>query len=1092
MEFRVRQSLTAAVVVLLGGVLLGTAGLPAQVDTARITGTVTDQSGAVIPGAKITITNIDTNLRYPAVSDAHGRYESVPLRIGRYRVQAERGGFKRVVRDGIALQIQETAVVNMELEVGAVTQEVSVSADAPLLTTNEAAQGQVIDNQKMVDLPLNGRDYIQLALLSAGAGETAPGARVGGFSGSGMRATQNNYLLDGLDNNNYQIAHQGRQAETVKPAVDAIAEFKVMTNSYSAEYGKATGAVVNVTLKSGGNQLHGTVFDFLRNEALDAKNFFDRPDQPRPPFKRNQYGASAGGPIRRDRTFFFGDYEGTRIRESATVNNTIPTPRQVQGDFSEILPNRVYDPDTYDAATRQRQAFAGNLIPASRLDVVGVRVASRYPAPNKPGLSQNFLFNPPNQEDRDRWDAKIDHTFSPRDNLYGRFSFQRDKEPGSANLPAPAYGGGNANNFQTDGRNFVVGHNHIFSPTLILATKAGWNRIFTATLPPVDTNLNQELGLTGVNTSVAGMALFSPSGFTAVGLGATTPNLIDSQIRQLISDATWIRGKHTVKFGINFSWLQGYLTNPQQALGVFDFDAGFTRHPVTVREGSPIADLLLGTPFQGQVSSFAYFNQRAPHYDFYIQDEWRLTPRFTLNLGLRWELHLPFVETRNGWANFDIDTNPASPSLVLAESGSRFGRATLRTDANNFGPRFGFAWQARRGTAIRGGYGVYHANYEPFGGAEYLETNPPFLYKAIITTDRITPTILLRQGLPPQAVSPQNARDIQTSSYQRDGRLPYAQQWSFSIQRELPADTLVEVGYYGNVAHKLMRRTEGNYALPGMGNINNRRRYRSVLAPRDNVVIGPLAGTFRHEWNGNTNFHSLQTRVEKRLSRGLSLLSSYIWSKTIADSRGAAGSGGVSSILPQDPRNLRAERALADEHHGRRFVVSYVYDLPFGGGRRYLAAMPPLAETLLGGWSVAGIHTLSSGRLVSLTVQGNPSNTGGPDRPNVLRDWRLGKDQRSLDRWFDPAAFARNDPFTFGSAARNLIEAPGVVNFDFAVYKSFRLREGWRLQFRWEAFNLFNTPAFGVPNGQLGNPNFARIGGAGRPRNLQFGLKFLY
>jgi len=1087
MRFRVSQAFAA-----LALAMLASSRLLAQVDTARITGTVTDPSGAVIPGASITITNVQTNLGYSTASDAQGRYESVPLRIGRYRVQAERGGFKRTVRDGIALQIQETAVVNLELELGAVTQEVSVTADAPLLTTNEAAQGQVIDNQKMVDLPLNGRDYIQLALLSAGAGETAPGARVGGFSGSGMRATQNNYLLDGMDNNNYQIAHQGRQAETVKPGVDAIQEFKVMTNSFSAEYGKATGAVVNVTLKSGTNQLHGTVFDFLRNEKLDAKNFFDRPEEPRPPFKRNQYGASAGGPILRNRTFFFGHYDGGRIRESATVNNTIPTPLQVQGDFSEILPNRVYDPASYDASTRQRQAFAGNVIPPSLLDPVGVRVASRYPKPNKPGLAQNFLFNPPNEEDRDRWDAKIDHTISSRDNLFGRFSFQRDKEPGTANLPAPAFGGGNANNFQTDGRNFVLGHNHIFSPTWIVATKVGWNKIFTATLPPVDRNLNQELGLAGVNNSVAGMALFSPAGFTAVGLGATTPNLIDSQVRQLISDATWIHGKHTVKVGINFSWLQGYLTNPQQALGVFDFDAGFTRNPVTVREGSPIADLLLGTPFQGQVSSFAYFNQRAPHYDFYVQDEWRLTPRLTLNLGLRYELHPPFVETRNGWANFDIDTNPASPSLVLAQDGSRSSRATLRTDANNFGPRFGFSWQAAARTVIRGGYGVYQANYEPFGGAEYLETNPPFLYKTIISTDRITPTIRLRQGLPPNAVSPQNARDIQTSSYQRAGRLPYAQQWSFSIQRELPGDTLLEIGYYGNVAHKLLRRNEGNYALPGAGNINSRRRYRSVLVPGDNVVVGPLAGTFRHEWNGNTNFHSLQSRVEKRLSRGLSLLSSYIWSKTIADSRGAAGAGGVSSILPQDPRNLSAERALADEHHAHRFVASYVYDLPFGRRQRYLAGMAPLAEALLGGWSVAGIHTFSSGRLVSLTVQGNPSNTGGPDRPNLLRDWRLGEDQRSLDRWFDPAAFVRNDPFTFGNAARNLIEAPGVVNFDFAVYKYFQLRESWRLQFRWEAFNVFNTPAFGVPNAQLGNPNFGRIAAAGRPRNLQFGLKFLF
>jgi hypothetical protein len=301
-----------------------------------------------------------------------------------------------------------------------------------------------------------------------------------------------------------------------------------------------------------------------------------------------------------------------------------------------------------------------------------------------------------------------------------------------------------------------------------------------------------------------------------------------------------------------------------------------------------------------------------------------------------------------------------------------------------------------------------------------------------------------------------------------------------------------EIGYYANVAHKLLRRNEGNYALPGPGNINSRRRYTSILVPRDNVVIGPLAGTYRHEWNGNSNFHSLQTRLEKRLSRGLSILASYTWSKTISDSRGASGAGGVSNILPQDPLNLSAERALADEHRAHRFVTSYVYDLPFGRGKTYLSGMPAVPEALLGGWSMAGITTLSSGRLVSPTVQGNPSNTGGPDRPNVLHSWRLSRDERSIDRWFDTTAFELNAPYTFGNAARNLIEGPGSVNFDYAVYKYFRITEGKRLQFRAEAFNLFNTPHFGVPNAQVGNRNLGQIAGADRPRNLQFGLKFIF
>jgi hypothetical protein len=323
-------------------------------------------------------------------------------------------------------------------------------------------------------------------------------------------------------------------------------------------------------------------------------------------------------------------------------------------------------------------------------------------------------------------------------------------------------------------------------------------------------------------------------------------------------------------------------------------------------------------------------------------------------------------------------------------------------------------------------------------------------------------------------------------------RHAYSYQWNLNLQRELPGDMILEMGYFANAAHKLMRRLEGNFALPGTGDINARRRYASILVPGSNVTISPLAGNWRHEASSNSNFHSMQTRVEKRLSHGLSLLASYMWSKTISDARGTSGAGGVSSIEPQNPLNLRAERALADEHYGHRFVSSYVYDLPFGRNRAYMASATRWVEGLLGGWTIAGISTLSSGRMINLSVQGNPSNSGSPDRPNVVKDWKLSKDERRLDRWFDTTAFVRNDPRTYGNAGRNLIEGPGTVNFDFAVYKHFALRETVRLQFRAEAFNVMNTPKFGIPNAQVGNPNFGVISSAERPRNLQFGLKIIF
>ncbi|MGH9663193.1 MAG: carboxypeptidase regulatory-like domain-containing protein, partial [Bryobacteraceae bacterium] len=411
--------------VLCLGILLPSLIL-AQVETARIIGHVQDQSGAVISGAAITITNTATQISFRTKAQSDGSYQSPPLQVGSYKVTAEQSGFKLAVRDGIVLQIEQTALVDIVMELGQVSQEVVVTGSAPLLTVNEPTAGQVIDNRKVVDLPLNGRDYIQLGLLSSGTDPAANGARTGGFSASGMRSTQNNYLLDGVDNNDAQIAYQARQGEAVKPNVDAIQEFKVMTNSFSAQYGRATGAIINVTMKSGTNALHGTLFEFIRNEAVDARNFFDLPGQAEPPFKRNQYGFSVGGPIIRHKTFFLGDYEGSRIRESNTVNSTLPTPAMVNGDFSQLLPGTtIYDPATYDASTGTRQPFPGNVIPKARFDPIGAKLASFYPAPNKPGLSNNYLSNPPSNVDLDHFDVKVDHTFSEKDSIYTRFSYQR-------------------------------------------------------------------------------------------------------------------------------------------------------------------------------------------------------------------------------------------------------------------------------------------------------------------------------------------------------------------------------------------------------------------------------------------------------------------------------------------------------------------------------------------------------------------------------------------------------------------------------------------------------------------------------------------
>ncbi len=1063
-----------------------------QIESARIQGVVSDSTGAVIPGASVTFVHVDTGQEFTTATSAEGLYRSVPLRIGEYRVEYESDGFKRAVRSGINLELQETAVIDVLLEIGEVTEVVDVTADAVLLETTEATQGQVINNQRIVDMPLNGRDYIQLALLSAGAIRPI-GGRFGGYSAGGQRTTQNNYTLDGVDNNGLQIAAQGRRAEVVKPSVDAIEEFKISTNSYTAESGRALGGTVNVSIKSGTNELHGTVFEFLRNDVLDAKNFFDDPDAAKPPFKRNQYGFSLGGPLKRNSTFLFGDYEATRIRESATFNDTIPTQAQLAGDFSGV-PQVIYDPATYSAETNLRMPFVDNMIPSHRIDPVAQKASQFYPAPNTPGLTRNWRTAAPDLEDDDKWDLRADQILGTNDNMFWRYSQQDSYVPTPIRFPSKQDGDGTE--FRHRGQNMALGWNHIFTPSLITNVKLGWNRIYTNRQALAQENLNTGLGLTGVNQTLRGAARFNINGMRLIGTSNFTPNLIDSQNRQLNIDTNWTKGQHNIKFGYSLQLLQSYLTNPQQELGQFIFNGNFSRQSESGgdRGGRPVADFLLGIPFRTDISNSVYMNLRAPWQHFYIQDEWRVSDKLTLNLGLRYEHNMPWYEKDNGISNFDIDTDPLNPSFVVAANGSIASRATLAADVNNFAPRFGFAYRATDVTVVRGGYGIFYANYEGTGGGQFLETNPPFHIKSQISTDSINPSVVLRTGVPDGVVTPERAVSLRFSSFEREPPWPISQQWNLNIQQSLGENTVWEIGYYGTKAQHLVNRIDGNYALPGPGNINSRRRYTSAVFPGTDIVVGPLAAMNRHEFNGNSLFHSFQTRIERRYANGFTLLAAYVWSKNIGDAPGFSGSGNAPFSGIQNPLNRRAERSLDNQHRAHSFVSSYIYDLPWGRNRRWGSSWGGAPDAILGGWTVAGIVSLASGRPFGLRVRGDPSNTGNFSRPNVVNGVspHLPRGQRDPERWFNTDAFVSNNDFEYGNAGRNILIGPGLANWDFAVYKRFNITETHSLQFRFESFNFTNTPVFNFPNSEVGNNNYGRITSAGRPRNLQFGLKYIF
>jgi hypothetical protein len=1052
---------------------------------AELGGTVRDASGGLVPGVSVIVTKLDTHAVRKTVTNEAGFFVVPLLQPGEYSIRLSKEGFKTGTETGIVLQVNEQARQEFKLELGAVVEAVTITGTMPLLETVTAARGQVIDNQKIVDLPLNGRDYLQLALVSVGAGQV-PSGRMNTFSASGQRAYDNTYLLDGVDNNTMQRASQARRAEVVKPSIDAVQEFKVLTNSYSAEFGRAGGGVISLSIKSGSNALHGTAFEFLRNSTLDARNFFD---QTKPSFKRNQYGFSAGGPIRKNKTFFFADYEATKIRQPRTVLSNVPTVRMAAGDFGELLPGTVvYDPSSYNATTKQRSPFPNNLVPASAFDPIGVKLLSYYPKPNLPGLSRNFLFNPPGPDDTVRGDVRIDHNLSDKDHLFARYS-QSDENVGSTpDLPGPAWGNNsNATPFDYMGQSGMAGYDRVFSPTLLMEAKVSWNQLFTSRNSPIDYSENQKLGLKGVDTVLAGMAAIPVTGYAGLGLGANIPNLSGSQNRQAIVNMTSIRGSHTLKWGVNLNWVQQFLTNPVNATGSFTFNGEYTRDTVSLRGGSPVADLLLGTSSQGIVSNWVWNDLRRRFYDFFVQEEWRVSRRLTLTPGVRYEVHPQWVDRYNHLNNV-VFSSSAAPQLVVAKAGSQFSRALVNTDMKDFAPRMGLAYQVGQKTVIRAGAGIYYGN--DIGNISY-GTNPPFSYSATLSPDPITPSLFLRTGLPANLLTPANASNISLGANDPNRRNPYNQQWNFTVQQQLPSEMLLEIGYVGASAHRIQQTYDINSPLPGAGAVNSRRPIKSIVVPPDGVVVGPLAALSYETGNSDQNYNGLQFRVEKKLTHGLSISSSYVFSKTISNGQGGA-SIGTTSAGPQDPRNFSAERALADENFKHRLVISYVYDLPFGKGRPLLNHAHPVLDLLVGEWTVGGITTMSSGLRVDLGVQGNPSNTGGHDRPNVLHDWFLGADQRSVSRWFDTTAFAPNAAFTFGNAARNLIGGPPLHNFDFALYKSVRLTERLRLQFRAEAFNATNTPYFGSPNATVGTPAFGQISSAGTSRNLQFGLKVIF
>ncbi len=1102
--------------------LLGEHRSFSQVDTGSIAGTITDPSGAVVPGAKVTIVAVATNQQRTLTTDDSGRYSSGPLRPAEYRVEVELKGFKHLISESIVLQVQQAAVMNLTMEVGGVQEEVRVTTAPPLIQTTDASQGSVIGEETVATLPLNGRDYLQLSLLSSGAlpppgqsrnatglNGTGGASRAGGFTAGGARVIDNNYLIDGFDNNVNDTGFDLDQAEVIKPSVDAIQEFRVQASSYPAQFGRSMGGVVNLTLKSGTNQFHGTAYNYLRNEVLDAKNFFTVGKKPS--FKRNDFGFSLGGPIKRNKAFAFFSWETLRLRESFTDVNTIPTERMRTGDFSELsVP--IYDPLTYNSMTNTRQPFAGNIIPSSRFDSVAQQLIGFYPTPQNGKLSNNYTYVSPNWENLGRINIRTDYQISPKNQLSAMFNREAQFIPAAPSLPAPALGG---NDRQTNNTNYGTGltWTYIVSPTFITSTKAGWfSETDLLSYGPGALalgNVAAKVGL-AVPPLTSGPVVsptFTPSGYTAVGAGNNIPYFSASQNRQLINDTTWTKGAHNVQFGGLVEWLQTNNKNVRNEEGQFTYSGRYTRNPSNNAGGNAMADFLLGANDTVNYSTSSGVQARATFFSAYLQDEWKVNSRLTVNAGLRYQYLKPYRDIHNMLVNVDLDTNPLQPQMVFESQ--HLPSPFWKTSPVVFDPRLALAYQLLPGKlVVQAAYGLYSGfqRFSPFGDSASLLANPPYTLVVVQTSNGITPNYLLASGVPANIVSLQTANSVTLGSRQRNFPHAYTPQWNLNVQYQFARNWMFQVGYFGNRGVHLANIIDAN-SVPvlGPGSTNSLRRFKSIFVPESapttgvtppGVTISPLGIINRTENTGSTNFNSLQTKVIHELSAGFTVMAAYAWSKALGDIASSAANGSSPGYAYQNPANLKGEYGPLNTNISQVFVVSGLWQLPLGHGRRFGSNIAPWANAMLSGWELSSIVSLSSANNFTVTVNGTPSNSGQTDRANIVGDPNAVPGGRTVNEFFNTAAFQANAPFTYGNERRNSILGPDFKDLDFSLSKTgtmFRVKDQpVNLQFRWDVFNAFNHPNFGFPGNVLGTPTFGKITSADDPRQMQMALKVIF
>jgi hypothetical protein len=1088
----------------------------AQVDTGAIVGTVRDPSGAAVPKAAVTLVNGATGMRQTTLTNDSGDYQFTALPAGTYSVSVSATGFGPQAQNGIEIHVQSRPSADFTLKVGQVSEVLEVQAAAPLLQTQSADVGGVVQQKMIRDLPLNGRRYADLALLEPGIqknltnpNNTAPDR----FSSNGNLETQNYFSLDGVDNNSGSTNLQEGSVQTVQPPPDALQEFRVQTRTYSAEFGTSAGAVINASMKTGTNQFHGDVWEFVRNNRFDANTFFNNlGGVPRGHFSQNQFGGTIGGPIIKNRTFFFFDAQNFTSRRATSLNSTVPTPLMKHGDFTE-LKARLTD----STVPSQQGCVTANIISAGCIDPVGSKLLALYPNPNIPSAvavegqqgswtgAPNYQFQYATPNDTYSWDARIDHNLTPNNRVFGRFS---DYTVDRQDMPwtnDPLVGNGNfATQYHIRGKSVAASWTGLISPAALNELRAGFSRDF-AHSDPLGLQLGKsaaaDYGLTGIPSGPndAGLPPINISGLQRLGTSPWRPQFQVAQVWQLLDTLSWLKGDHSFKFGYE------HRHNSDNFLDIQSVQGQITANGIySGNSGLGVPDFLLGDISTAQFTTPTVVHNYQDSNNFFAQDTWRIAKNLTVNYGLRYELFSPVLNHQNQMANF---TPANGGGFVQAGTGDWYSRGLVHPDKNDFAPRVGFSWQPKERIVLRGGFGVFYQHTVRIGSESMLALNPPFVIDGSLaqTLGSTTPAFQLKNGFPANQFTPAlvDLTKLQVRAQDPNERTGYVSQVSFGPQIQLNQSTVLDISYVGNFGRKMNRLRNANQGF--VTGFDSTGKPITVF-PYANLNTTLTSTTGNHAFlelatnDGNTNYNGLLASLRKRFSKGVTYGISYTWSHNFSDYVDNLTGGST----PASAYNYSLERGNSPFDVTHRFVANALWDLPIGKGRALLNNNG-IASRLIGGWQLNTIITLETGTPFTVSAP-DVSQTGGnhQSRANCVSDPYVGTTTDpsqfvgggATGFFLNPAAFAVPATGHFGNCAPRAFHGPGIQNVDFSAFKNFSIAESWRVELRGEFFNALNHANFNNPSASVAPSS---IGSFGRsfstvtdPREIQLALKLYF